>query len=156
LPLFEDFPELPGTSRNFPELPARREGKGSGTEGEDEDEDEEENEHEAPRSAGVAEMVNAVWSAYPKVGKERSSKVKVDEAIRKVPAKYRPSPESIREAIAKWKLSRSWTKDDGAFIQGAHLWVKDRQWENIPDPASTTKPSRHAGLNTMEITGNEF
>ena len=157
LPLFEDFPELPGTSRNFPELPARREEKRSGIEGQDEDEDEEENEHEAPKSAGVHALVSAVWSAYPKVGRERSSKADTEEAFRKIPAKDRPTPDDITAAVAKWKLSLSWTDDGGAFVPGVHRWVKARQWENIPDPASTTtKPSRHAGLNTMEITGNEF
>ena len=91
------------------------------------------------------------------MGRERSSKLKVEDAIRKIPSKDRPTPDELAAAVAKWKRSESWTKDGGSFVPGAHRWITDRQWENIPDPASTTtKPSRHAGLNTMEITGNEF
>jgi hypothetical protein len=107
-------------------------------------------------TSDLSPLVSAVWSAYPKVGRERSNKADTEEAFRKIPAKDRPTPDDITAAVAKWKLSLSWTDDGGAFVPGVHRWVKARQWENIPDPAVTTKPSRHAGLNTMEITGNEF
>jgi uncharacterized protein YdaU (DUF1376 family) len=107
-------------------------------------------------TSDLSPLVSAVWSAYPKVGRERSNKADTEEAFRKIPAKDRPTPDDITSALAKWKLSLSWTDNGGAFVPGVHRWVKARQWENIPDPASTTKPSRHAGLNTMEITGNEF
>jgi hypothetical protein len=107
-------------------------------------------------TSDLSPLVSAVWSAYPKVGRERSNKADTEEAFRKIPAKDRPTPDDITAAVAKWKLSLSWTDDGGAFVPGVHRWVKARQWQNIPDPACTTKPSRHAGLNTMEITGNEF
>ena len=107
-------------------------------------------------TSDLSPLVSAVWSDFPKMGRERSSKLKVEDALRKIPSKDRPTADELAAAVAKWRRSESWTKEGGSFVPGAHRWITDRQWENIPDPASTTKPSRHAGLNTIEITGNEF
>ena len=50
------------------------------------------------------------------------------------------------QAVAAWTASRKWTDDDGKWIQGAHIWMKQRQWENIPERA----PARRVG-NPNEI-----
>lgn len=132
---------LPGSSRNFPEDPARREEKGR-----DLEEDlETEPEGVGTPSGGLPALVDAVWAHTPKLGRERSSRAKVEKVFARMPAKIRPSTDTLVDALARWSASESWTKNDGEFVPGIHRWVQDRQWENIPLPAGERKHS-HAGI----------
>jgi len=42
-------------------------------------------------------------------------------------------PEEKRLALEAWKKCDHWQKSGGEFVQGLHLWIKNMQWENIPD-----------------------
>ncbi|TXH18304.1 MAG: hypothetical protein E6R03_02435 [Hyphomicrobiaceae bacterium] len=84
-------------------------------------------------------MAKAIWENCPKLGRERSSKVKLLEALKKLPKKDLPDITIATAAILAWCASESWSKDGGQFVCGIHIWVKNRQWETIPEPA---KPRR--------------
>jgi hypothetical protein len=73
------------------------------------------------------------WADYPQTGRNRSSKRQVEEQWKK--EKCADLQDAIFPALDAWKASDAWTRKGGEFVQGAHLWLKNRQWENIPAPA---------------------
>jgi hypothetical protein len=87
-------------------------------------------------SSDVEKLAKAIWKEYPSIGKPRSSQKKVIDAIKAIPALERPSIDVALAALAAWKKSEHWTRDGGQFVMGVHLWVKNLQWENIPEPAA--------------------
>lgn len=82
-----------------------------------------------------------IWKNSPPISHERSSKVKLADEWRKLPKKHRPDVETLKEALAAWNRCSKWSN---GFAEGIHLWVKNRQWENLPDPASNGATTRRA------------
>jgi hypothetical protein len=40
-----------------------------------------------------------------------------------------------KEAVKEWAMCDQWTKDGGQYAPGAHLFIKDRKWEDSPEPS---------------------
>jgi hypothetical protein len=89
-------------------------------------------------SSDVDSLSKAIWENYPPQGRARSSKKQVLASVKKTPVAERPSPEVAASALSAWCKSDAWTKENGQFVMGAHRWISDRQWENIPEPAKPT------------------
>lgn len=81
-----------------------------------------------------SELVEAIWKAAPKQSRERSSRTQVSDEVAKI--KNPPSESELVTAMEFWKACHNWTKENGQFIPGLHLWVKRRQWENLPESSS--------------------
>ena len=86
-------------------------------------------------SDAQADFLETLWKAAPKQARERSSRKQLEDAWKRTPVGMRPEPAEALMALEAWKLSESWTKDDGQFVKGIHLWVKNRQWRDAPDKA---------------------
>ena len=84
-----------------------------------------------------------LWNNSPKQARNRSSKKKVADAWNRV--KSKPDKNQILDAMDAWCRCDDWRKDQGQFIQGLHIWIKDEKWEDLPD----TQP-------TQEITQKTF
>ena len=79
------------------------------------------------------ELLDKFWKAYPQKGRERArSRANVKKAWDKVKASERPSEAILMRSLADWKKSEHWAE---GYVCGAHLFVRDRMWEDAPKPA---------------------
>ena len=81
------------------------------------------------------DVLAELWAGSPKASRERSSHKQVADAWTKIKVGDRPSIETLCQALEAWKTTKKWR--DG-FSEGLHLWITNRQWENIPTPEAET------------------
>jgi hypothetical protein len=74
------------------------------------------------------------WQCVPRMGRERSSRKQAASEWTRM--KCDGIAETVMAGLKAWKASEAWTKDGGQFVPGIHRWLKNRQWENIPEPAA--------------------
>lgn len=103
---------------------------------------------EAIASCPKSDEWESLWNLSPKESRERSSKRQVKTEWGKIKVSDRPEIKTALEALEAWKVSEKWK--DG-FSEGLHLWVKNRQWENIP--TTTEEPVEPTGTRRVEIGG---
>lgn len=77
-------------------------------------------------------VLGLLWNSVPKFGRQRSSKQKVVDEWKRIPKKDRPTTEQAITAMEAWKTCDEWTREDGQYVQGLHLWIKARKWESAP------------------------
>lgn len=95
-----------------------------------------------PISSDDNEILKLIWESCPKQGRERSSKPKLADAWRKLTAKNKPSMETVKNALEAWNASNKWKT---GFCEGIEKWVRNMQWENLPEPAVTNYQAKHQG-----------
>lgn len=103
---------------------------------------------EAIASCPKSDEWESLWNLSPKESRERSSKRQVKTEWGKIKVSDRPNIIEAMGALEAWKLSEKWK--DG-FAEGLHLWIKNRQWENIP--TTTEEPVEPTGTRRIEIGG---
>ena len=89
------------------------------------------------------QFIEAIWTMFPPMSRQRSSKTKIHDAWRKL--KTKPLEKTVIESLKKWAVCSEWTKDNGQFAQGAHIWITDCKWESDV----VTKPA-FAGRNLWD------
>ena len=94
-----------------------------------------------PAGLDSTPILRQLWEATPPMGRQRSGKLKVFSEWSKIRTAERPDAETLLAALNAWKDSEKWTRDDGEFVEGLHIWVKNRQWENLPAPMPKTQPN---------------
>ena len=98
-----------------------------------------------PAEPSADDLLEKFWNAYPQKGRERArSRANVKKAWDKVRASERPSESILMRSLADWKKSEHWAE---GYVCGAHLFIRDRMWEDAPKPArvigagfATSKP----------------
>jgi hypothetical protein len=70
------------------------------------------------------------WSACPPTARDRSSRPQCLSWWKKF--RLEPKADAIIAGLDAWKKSDKWTKDGGQYVQGAHLFLKQRKWEEPP------------------------
>ena len=97
-----------------------------------------------PITSDDSELLETAWNLFPAKSRERSSKKQFAEAWRKT--KNKPTIENLKESLAAWNETEKW--QDG-YSEGAHIWIHNAQWENIPEPSkpkkSKSRDDRHPG-----------
>lgn len=93
--------------------------------------------------------LDPVWEAFPERGRRRSSRKKLHDAWKRLPARDRPSVQTLLDAIAAWKATEDWQKDSGEFVPALDRWIRDRKWADLPTPEIKTK----AADTTLELMG---
>jgi hypothetical protein len=104
---------------------------------------------EAIASCPLPDVLAEIWESSPKSCRERSSKKQVADEWKRIKVSDRPSAEDLNGAIAAWSSSEKWKE---GFGEGLHLWIKRRQWENIPTPQPKTNPA-YSGTREMTFGG---
>jgi hypothetical protein len=84
------------------------------------------------------EILKSIWNQTPPMGRQRSSKKQLENEWMKIPAAKRPTKEIVIHALNAWCASDAWRKDGGQWVGGIHLWIENRQWENIPSNQATS------------------
>jgi hypothetical protein len=102
-------------------------------------------EKKPPKSAATDELdkdlLLSLWNAAPERARRRSSRKQVADEWRRIPKRNRPAKSAASKAILSWNKCDDWTKDDGSFIPGLHLWIKNEKWLDLP-AAPTKTPKR--------------
>jgi len=83
------------------------------------------------RSCPKTDGLEILWKSSPRKSRERSSRQQVDAEWKKIKIADRPKESELIEAITAWSKSEKWAT---GYAEGLHLWVKNRQWENLPEP----------------------
>jgi hypothetical protein len=98
---------------------------------------------EPPPESGL-EML---WKAALPMAKSRSSKHQCRQEWARIPLAERPPVARVIDALYRWNRSPEWKKDSNSFVPGLHLWIKRRQWENVPETtAPAPAPSRYRSI----------
>jgi hypothetical protein len=94
------------------------------------------------------EEAMTLWPIFPAKGRTRSSKEKVRNAYRR--ATKKPPIEEMVAELKKWVASDDWQEKGGQFVPAADRWIRERRWEESPEPAKTQSsggwgnvPQRH-------------
>jgi hypothetical protein len=74
-----------------------------------------------------------LWKAALPIARTRSSKQQCRTEWFRIPLQERPSVGKVVDALYQWRRCPEWKKDGNAFVPGLHLWIKRRQWENVPE-----------------------
>ena len=82
----------------------------------------------------VDELAKAIWGEYPQIGRTRSSKSQLKEAIAKLSPM--PSVSDVTTSLSLWKKCDQWTKQEGEFVPAVHRFVKDRKFDDPPQSAA--------------------
>lgn len=92
-----------------------------------------------PSSDEPPPFLEILWKQSPSKARTRSSKKQVSDEWRKT----RPKPEqtAVLLALEQWKSCQDWQKQNGEFVPGLHLWIRNRKWEAPPDTA-TAEPKQ--------------
>jgi len=92
-----------------------------------------------PQTDGNKRLLSALWERSPEKARRRSSKKQVMDAWKKIKQADRPTEEDLIKAIAAWKDCEDWKKDNGEYIKGLHLWIKNQQWDSLPEKDTAPK-----------------
>lgn len=97
------------------------------------------------------EPLAKLWSAALPNNRVRSSKKQVAAEWHKI--KNKPNINELLTAIEAWKNGKKWTKENGEFAEGLHLWIKNQQWENVPEaPKKENLIGGHKPLSWTKIS----
>jgi hypothetical protein len=88
------------------------------------------------KSNETKNLIESVWMDFPSQARERSSKTKFADEWQKIPKDRKPSIETLKSAIQGWSQSQKWIS---GYAEGVHLWLKNFQWENVPESMSDAK-----------------
>jgi len=85
----------------------------------------------------IQPLAEIIWKTVPPKSRERSSKAKLEKALLAINKEELPSVETLEKAVKAWNASQKWK--DG-YAEGCHIWVNDKQWDNLPESANTNQP----------------
>lgn len=95
--------------------------------------------NESTNNSHIAEQAEIIWKNVNPKSRERSSKSKLEKALLAIRKEELPTVEILKKAIQAWNSSQKWK--DG-YAEGCHIWVNDRQWENLPESADFTEQQK--------------
>jgi hypothetical protein len=78
-------------------------------------------------------FLDSLWKLSPRTSRPRTSRKDVTAAWKSIPAKDRPTHDEALAAYLAWTKCEAWTKENGQYVCGLHLWIRKRQWENVPE-----------------------
>ena len=87
--------------------------------------------------------LDILWSTALPIARTRSSKQQCRIEWNKIPKAQRPQVREMIEALKFWNRCEEWRKDGNAFVPALHRWIKNRQWENVPESAKHDPLSRY-------------
>lgn len=77
--------------------------------------------------------LDMLWAAALPIARTRSSKIQCRTEWLRIPISARPPVKEVLAALKLWNRCEEWKKDGNTFVPALHRWIKNRQWENIPE-----------------------
>ncbi len=105
--------------------------------------------------------LDLLWQEAIPISRTRSSKFQCRQEWNRIPVGERPTVAEALAALKIWKKCDEWKMDSNAYVPALHRWIKNRQWENLPeafrpDPSgryrNTPKPLPQATDPSEEVT----
>lgn len=93
--------------------------------------------------------LDMLWAAALPIARTRSSKIQCRTEWLRIPVSARPPVRTVIDALKIWNRCEEWKKDGNAFVPALHRWLKNRQWENLPE---SSKPDPSARYRTAQPT----
>ena len=90
--------------------------------------------------------LEVLWKAAWPTARTRSSKQQCRIEWNKIPKGDRPTIETLVAALKIWNRCDEWKKDGHTFVPGLHKWIKNRQWENLPEVEAAPSRTRTAPI----------
>lgn len=87
--------------------------------------------------------LDLLWKAALPTARTRSSKHQCRTEFHRIPKHERPTVQVMLDALRIWNRSEEWRKDGNAFVPGLHRWIKNRQWENLPEVSRPDPGARY-------------
>lgn len=94
-----------------------------------------------PKPVSGLEML---WAACLPISRNRSSKFQCRTEWNRIPLTDRPRITDAIDALKVWNRSDDWKKDGNIYATGLHKWIKNRQWENLPDVSAVNPGARYS------------
>jgi hypothetical protein len=94
---------------------------------------------EPPPQTGL----DLLWTAALPTARTRSSKIQCRTEWLRIPVSARPPVKEVLTALKIWNRCDEWKKDGNSFVPGLHRWIKNRQWENLPEGSSRDPLARY-------------
>lgn len=104
------------------------------------------------KKVSYSEEVEIIWAQTPRMGRQRSSKKNLQNAWDATNPK--PEIEKILSSLEDYKKTHDWKKNNGEYVGGIHIWVKDRKWE-VDIDLSQPPQSNLSGFNGERLTAAE-
>lgn len=87
--------------------------------------------------------LDLLWKAALPTARTRSSKHQCRTEFARIPRHERPTVQVMLDALKIWNRSEEWRKDGNAYVPGLHRWIKNRQWENLPEVSRPDPGARY-------------
>lgn len=88
--------------------------------------------------------LDLLWNeAYP-IARTRSSKHQCRVAWNRIPLAERPTVAEALAALKIWKRCDEWKLDNNSYVPGLDKWIKNRQWENLPEITVVNPSARYS------------
>lgn len=95
------------------------------------------------KAAAPQTGLEMLWAAALPIARTRSSKQQCRTEWNRIPVSQRPPVREMIEALKFWNRCEEWKKDGNAYVPALHRWIKNRQWENVPESARRDPLSRY-------------
>lgn len=60
------------------------------------------------------------------------------------PPGERPKIADAVAALQIWNRSEEWKKDGNSYVPALHRWIRNRQWENLPEVVRVNPSARYS------------
>lgn len=104
----------------------------------------------ASPSVNLDEMFDEFWKAYPSSCPRKVDKKKCRDKYMNI-LKSSKDPEVMHNRILGgleiWKVSDTWTKENGQFIRAPMVWLNGRNWEDAPTKGGFNGNSKNGTAN---------
>lgn len=90
--------------------------------------------------------LDILWKAAVPMARTRSSKLQCRQEWNRIPHADRPPVAQVIEALKAWNRCEEWKKDGNAYVPGLHRWIKNRQWEDLPETSARDVVGRYRNI----------
>lgn len=87
--------------------------------------------------------LDMLWQEALPISRTRSSKFQCRTEWNRIPIAERPTVAEALAALKKWKKCDEWKIDGNAYAPALHRWIKNRQWENLPEVVRVDPSARY-------------
>ena len=88
--------------------------------------------------------LDLLWDAALPIARTRSSKIQCRTEWNRIPVSERPKVADAVAALKIWNRSEEWRKDGNSYVPVLHRWIKNRQWENLPEVVRVVPSARYS------------
>ena len=94
--------------------------------------------------------LDLLWNEALPIQRTRSSKFQCRTEWNRIPLAERPAVTFAIAALKTWKKCEEWKIDGNSYAPALHRWIKNRQWENLPEITVVNPSARYSNPKKLE------